>query len=174
MVPDETLSRIRSSPGPLVLDVWAPWCLPCRAIEPRLERLAARYAGRVELLRVNADEQPQAAGAFGVLAIPTLIAFHGGRELTRRTGALPQSDLEEVFRAALEGAAPSHAGPRPIDRWLRMLAGGALFLIGMGSGPTWVLLAAGGLVLFSAVYDRCPVWQALGPRLAAWARRATR
>ena len=61
--------------------------VPCRTIKPRLEWLAAQYAGKVELVRVNADEQPETAGAFGEPAIATLIAFHAGREVRRRTGA---------------------------------------------------------------------------------------
>lgn len=167
----DALSTLRAASGPLVVELWAPWCMPCRAMAPALDRVAAEFAGRVELLRVNADEQPQALHALDVMAVPTLIVWRGGREVARRTGALPESGLRRLFQTALGDPLPTPAGPRRADRILRLAAGAALAGFGVAAASV-ILLALAGVVLFSAVYDRCPVWRALSARIGAGLRRA--
>jgi thioredoxin len=168
----EFLDRLRSNPRPMVVDVWAAWCLPCRAIEPSLRQLAREFDGRVELLKVNADEQPDLVRALGVRGIPTLIGFNNGTEVSRQTGARPLSELRALFETALTGRPPlPRRGLLPMERTMRSLAGLALLLVGWLAGPSIPLLGLGGIVLFSAIYDRCPVWQALAPRLSAAFRR---
>jgi thioredoxin 2 len=88
------------APVPVVVDLWAPWCGPCRAVSPALERAATELAGRVKLVKVNVDEAPALARRFGAQAIPTLVLQRGGAEVARRIGALPPQQL----RAWLEGA----------------------------------------------------------------------
>lgn len=161
----EFFERLRGSPRPVVVDLWAPWCLPCRAIAPALERLGAAYAGRVDVWKVNADEHPELARELGVLGIPTLLVYQGDREVARRTGAQPQVALAALFESALGGQAPAQRGLLLRDRLLRLAAAAGLFALGWQAGPAPVLYLAGGVVLFSAVYDRCPLWQALAPRL---------
>ncbi len=172
MLQTSFLDRLRRHERPVVVDVWAPWCLPCRTIEPALDRLAERYAGRVDLWRVNADEEPEAVRALGVYGVPTLIGFRQGREVVRRTGALSEDALAQLFEAALSGQGPAHPRLMATDRLLRLLAGGALLALGWRAGPAPALLVIGGIVLFSGVYDRCPLWQAVAPRLVAALRRA--
>lgn len=167
----EPLYAIRSASGPLVVEVWAPWCLPCRAMTPALERVATEFSGRVDLLRVNANEHPQALQSLGVMAVPTLIVWRQGQEVSRHTGALPASGLRRLFLTALGETPPTSTGLRPLDRLLRLAAG--VGLIGFGvAAPSTLLLALGGVVLFSAFYDRCPVWRALSARLGPGLRRA--
>ena len=165
------LERLRHHERPVVVDIWAPWCVPCRTIEPALDRLAERYAGRVDLWRVNADEEPEVARALGVYGIPTLIGFRQGQEIVRRTGALSEDALAELFEVALSGQGLAHPHLMATDRTLRLLAGGALLVLGWLGGPSPALLVIGGIVLFSGVYDRCPLWRAIVPRLVTALRQ---
>lgn len=86
---------------PVVVDFWAPWCPPCRAVAPVLEELAGEYAGRLTVAKVNIDDDPVWAGRLGVMAIPTMIFFKGGKEVNRIQGALPKRQLKEAFDATL-------------------------------------------------------------------------
>jgi thioredoxin 1 len=163
--------RLASQARPVVVDFWAPWCAPCRWIAPAIERLEAEYAGRVEVWKVNADDDPEAARALGVVWIPTLVAFHAGKEIARKVGAGSEGDLRGIFEAARLGEKPARTAIAPLDRLLRLAAGSAILVVGFANGPSALLLALGGVVLFTAVADRCPIWQAIRPRLASLFRR---
>ncbi|WP_035759803.1 thioredoxin [Granulicoccus phenolivorans] len=82
-----------STKVPVLVDLWAPWCGPCRQISPALETIAHQRAGRLKLVKVNVDGSPGIQAQFGVQAIPTLVLFRGGREVARQTGALPPAHL---------------------------------------------------------------------------------
>lgn len=161
------VNRLTSHPRPIIVDFWAPWCAPCRWMAPVVERLETEYGGRVDVWKINADEQPDAVRSLGVIGIPTVIAFHSGKEIARRVGAASEPDLRAVFEAARSGQAPVRRGIAPADRVLRLAAGAAIIVLAFSTGPSPILLAVGGLILFTAVADRCPIWQALWPRLAA-------
>lgn len=81
-------------PG-LVVDFWAPWCGPCRAIAPVLENLDRDYAGRVTFAKVNVDEQPALAARYGVRSIPTLMVFKDGELTDRVVGAVPEVEIRK-------------------------------------------------------------------------------
>lgn len=152
--------------SPVVMDVWAPWCGPCRAVEPSLKALAAEYDGRVDLWKLNADEHPAAVQALGIRSIPTLIAFSGGQEVARVTGVRSRPELAAFFEGALNGApAPAATGMSESSRRLRLFAGIALIVLGWFYGPNWVLMAMGALVAFMGIYDRCPIWKAVTTRV---------
>ena len=79
---------------PVVVDLWAPWCGPCRMISPALEDVARRLRGRMKLVKVNVDESPATAGRFGVQGIPTLLMFRRGQLIDRSVGARGAEDLQ--------------------------------------------------------------------------------
>jgi thioredoxin 2 len=78
---------------PVVVDFWAPWCGPCRAMAPAFEQAAAQLQGRARLVKVNSDDNPQLAARFGIRSIPTLVRLEGGREVRRTSGALPAGQI---------------------------------------------------------------------------------
>jgi thioredoxin 2 len=79
---------------PVVVDYWAPWCGPCRMVAPELEKVAARGAGKLLVIKVNTDELSDLGERFGIRSIPTLAVFAGGREAGRTTGTRPAADIE--------------------------------------------------------------------------------
>jgi thioredoxin 1 len=86
---------------PVVVDFWAPWCGPCRAIAPILDKLAGEYEGRVKIAKVNTDEEIRWATQYGIHGIPTLIIFKGGQEVERLIGSRPESAYREAFDKVL-------------------------------------------------------------------------
>jgi len=89
---------------PVVVDFWAPWCAPCRSLGPILEKLERQYAGRFRLAKVNIDESPEIASAFGVRSIPDVIAFRDGKPAAHFLGALPESQVRAFIDALLPSA----------------------------------------------------------------------
>jgi len=85
---------------PVVVDYWAPWCGPCRMVAPEVQKVAARQAGRVIVVKVNTDERQDLGDRFGIRSIPTLAVFSGGRELARTAGARPAADIERFIEQA--------------------------------------------------------------------------
>lgn len=93
-------SHVLESPVPVLVDFFATWCGPCLALAPTIEEIAREMAGRLTVVKVDVDEAPEAAAAYGVTSIPTLVLFKGGREAWRRVGAAPKRVLaDELARA---------------------------------------------------------------------------
>ena len=102
-ITDETFeAEVLKSDKPVVIDFWAPWCGPCKAVEPVLADLAEKHAGRVEFTKLNIDENPVVASHYGVLAIPTAILFVGGEARETVVGARGRPHSERVWAPWLD------------------------------------------------------------------------
>lgn len=105
-VTDATFAaEVLKSDLPVVVDLWAPWCGPCRMVSPIIEQLAAENAGKVKVVKVNVDENTEMAGRYGVSAIPTVLVFKGGQELQRLRMVGVQT--KAAYQKAMNDAASS-------------------------------------------------------------------
>jgi thioredoxin 1 len=96
---------------PVVVDFWAPWCIVCRELEAPLAELAAEFAGRARVVRVNIDWSSRVARRFDVTALPTILIFKGGELVSRSSGAASKQDLEELLAAQLAPAVVAAVAP---------------------------------------------------------------
>jgi thioredoxin 1 len=94
-------AEVINSPVPVLVDFWAPWCGPCRAIAPLLEELAGEYAGKAKIVKINVDDHQAVAQRYRVSSIPNLIVFKNGQVAQQIVGAVPKQRLSQAIDAAL-------------------------------------------------------------------------
>ena len=94
-------SEVLKATSPVVVDFWAEWCGPCRMIAPALEEIAGSLDGKVKIVKLNVDENPQTAAKYGIQSIPTLMIFKSGQMASRQIGAVPRQKLEQWITTAV-------------------------------------------------------------------------
>ena len=94
-------AEVRQSDIPVVVDFWAEWCGPCKQIGPALEELSEEYAGRVKIVKVNVDDNPDSPAQMGVRGIPALFLFKDGQVVSNRVGAAPKASIASWISSAL-------------------------------------------------------------------------
>lgn len=156
------LNNILNAPGkPVVIEFWAAWCGPCRAMEPNLEKTADEFEGSVSLVRINVDDDVEIAQTMKIYAIPTMIAYKDGRELFRKTGSQSLDSLRSIFLSASNGTVEVKSGVSPMARFLRLIIGFGLITFGIMNGINWFFILGGALIAFWGVYDRCPIYNSI-------------
>ncbi len=99
---DATFEKeVLKSDVPVLVDFWAVWCGPCKAIAPAVDELAKQYKGKVKVAKMDVDEHQQVPQQYGIRSIPTLLVFKGGRVVDTIVGAVPKSKLEESLKKAI-------------------------------------------------------------------------
>jgi len=94
-------SQVLQSDVPVLVDFWATWCGPCKAIGPSIEQLATEYTGKAKVYKVDVDSEGELAMKYGVMSIPALIVFKGGKEVDRMVGAAPKPQIAALIERAL-------------------------------------------------------------------------
>ena len=94
-------SEVNKAAGLVMVDFWATWCGPCRMVAPVVEKLAGEYAGRVKVMKINTDENPDIASKYGIQGIPSLMFFKEGKKVDQIVGAVPEATLRAKFDTLL-------------------------------------------------------------------------
>jgi thioredoxin 1 len=94
-------AEVLKSNVPVLVDFWASWCAPCKAVSPLLDAIAEEYDGKIRVGKVNVDDNPATPSKYGVRGIPTIILFKDGKEMDRVVGAVPKAQLEDLIKKAL-------------------------------------------------------------------------
>ncbi len=95
---DSFKTEVLNSELPVLVDFWAQWCMPCHMVAPQVEAIAKEYEGKLKVCKLNVDEAPQTASAYGIMSIPTLMIFKGGQPVDKIIGAVPKEEIERVIK----------------------------------------------------------------------------
>lgn len=165
--------KIATNKLPLVIDFWAAWCGPCKALNPILHEISLQYIGQVDLFKVDADASQDVLKSLGIMSIPTVVGYLNGKEVFRKTGLQPKSSIDKLFKSLAEGKTEIRVQISSADRILRIAIGTALFLFGTLRGPSVLLMILGALVAFTGVYDRCPIFKVVSQKIKSLFLKST-
>jgi thioredoxin 1 len=156
--------KLRKNTRPVVVEFWAPWCSPCKMMAPYLKKAEKEFSGRVDLWRINADEEQNLVRAMGVRGIPTMVGYYQGQEISRRTGAMTAENVMRFFEA-VEQQKPFTKTLSWVERLIRIVPALVILILGWINGPNYWLMVLGAVILFSAFYDRCPVCKVVSQQI---------
>jgi len=94
-------AQVMKSPGLVMVDFWAVWCGPCQMVAPIVDELAVEYKDKIKVMKLNTDENPEIAGKYQVMSIPTILIFKNGQPIERLVGAVPKRKFKEVLDSLL-------------------------------------------------------------------------
>jgi len=161
--------QLKNNPLPTVVDLWAPWCAPCRVSKPILESLAQEYKGKVDFVAINADEHPDLLRELKVFGIPTVLLTRGGEIISKHTGSQSRENYRVLFEVLTHPGQTVAIPMSGFDRFLRLFAGTAIAIVGISTN-TWPLILLGAIIAFFGIYDRCPIWQTV---MSAFKKKAS-
>jgi thioredoxin len=156
--------KTKNSQRPVITYFWATWCTPCKFMSPGLEKTRLQFSDTVNFIKVNADEANELVQHLGIFSIPTLVGYANGDEVLRRSGVQSNAQLQDLFTAVSTGR-PVSTGLSNGTRLLRLSLGLALMIAGWLAGYWLLGLVVGGIISFTAVYDRCPIYRAVTARI---------
>lgn len=155
----EFQTMLENTSQPVIVDVWAAWCKPCKVVKPILEKLSAEYQDRITFVELDADASPEVLEQYHIMGIPTVLAFRAGELFARVTGVQSEGNYRALFESTLSGSEFKKT-LAPMQRMLR-LAAGTLLVVFAVSTHNWYVGVLGGVIAFLGVYDRCPIWAAI-------------
>ncbi len=147
--------KVKTSPLPVIVDFWAPWCAPCKMMKPALASVMKEFEGQFLLIEVNTDEEQDLTQRFNIKSIPTLIGYNQGQEVARRVGGMSARDLRAFFLAVQKGE--PFTGIDSQSRTFRLVATAILFFLAFNKGFNWIVLVMAIGMLIFATYDILPL-----------------
>lgn len=156
-VTDADFGQVLAGPRPVLVDFWAPWCAPCRAVAPVLEHVAAEVAGLVDVVKVDVDQCPQTAGTYGIRSIPALVLFVGGQPVDQLAGAVPAAQVMALLEKHVPALGVVRLSPSQLEAQLKA---GQVLAVDVRAAGDFERHHIEGAINAPADFDAPEQWQA--------------